>query len=69
MDSVMTWPSKVWKGFSFFINMINSFISPSSESITASESSYTNQILYSQEVNEKIGSLDMRRRIQLPLGW
>ncbi|ERE68769.1 immunity-related GTPase family M protein 1 [Cricetulus griseus] len=55
MDSVMTWPSKVWKGFSFFINMINSFISPSSESITASESSYTNQILYSQEVNEKIG--------------
>ncbi|CAH6786313.1 immunity-related GTPase family M protein 1 [Phodopus roborovskii] len=51
----MMWPSKVWEHFTYFINMVKSFIiSPSSKSITASESFYTNQILYSQEVNEKI---------------
>ncbi|CAO2643205.1 hypothetical protein LEMLEM_LOCUS26554 [Lemmus lemmus] len=49
--------------------MAKFLISPSSKSITANESFHTNQILRSQEVNKKIGRLDMRTRIQLPLGW
>lgn len=54
MDSVMMWPPRLWKGFLSFIYVVKSFFIPSSKSITASESFYTNQILYSQEVNERI---------------
>uniref|UniRef100_E9Q9N8 Interferon gamma induced GTPase n=1 Tax=Mus musculus TaxID=10090 RepID=E9Q9N8_MOUSE len=72
MDLVTKLPQNIWKTFTLFINMANylkRLISPWSKSMTAGESLYSSQNSSSPEVIEDIGSLDMRRRIQLPLGW
>uniref|UniRef100_E9PW35 Interferon gamma induced GTPase n=1 Tax=Mus musculus TaxID=10090 RepID=E9PW35_MOUSE len=53
MDLVTKLPQNIWKTFTLFINMAN----------------YLKRLISPWSKSMTAGSLDMRRRIQLPLGW